>query len=105
MDGAACLVPADEDQEGHAYFPDNVISQVDNLFAKTELKVLFIFYLVTIVCVTCMCGHMCRTRHMNVRGQLCSGGCCLPSSHGFGDSNSGCQACPASATLIYHASP
>lgn len=51
---AACLVPAGEDQEGHVYFPDNVMSQINNLFAKTELKVLseiFIFYFVTIVCV------------------------------------------------------
>lgn len=61
---AACLVPAGKDQEGHVYFPDNVMSQINNLFAKTELKVLseiFLFYFVTIVCVTCMCGHMYHT--------------------------------------------
>lgn len=59
MDGAACLLRA-----GEVYFPDNVMSQTDNLFAKTELKVLseiFIFYFVTIVCVMCMCGHMDHT--------------------------------------------
>lgn len=61
---AACLVPAGEDQEGHVYFPDNVMSQINNLFAKTELKVLseiFILLCYCCVCVTCVCGHMYHT--------------------------------------------
>lgn len=60
---AACLVPAGEDREGHVYFPDNVMSQINNLFAKTELKVLSeIFILLCYYCVCDVCVGTCNIR-------------------------------------------